>query len=253
MNIEDENMRQQWNIARRKVSKSNTLIASGDNEVRKRAAKAFNRLEPPLKTTRTAQRCRRPRKRDHPRPVQARASAYLLHRAQRLSRRQHHRRGRTHHPLHLHHLPALRPDIPRLRPLPLPNLPFRIPSALICNAGAMAIPPSTTQDGYENPFGINQFAHALLMKNLLPTLQRTTASHGDAHIIFVASEGFRMPPFGGIVFPQLRSPQNITILGRWLRYGQSKLANVVYASELAKRSRTPRPSIFIPVLSGRIW
>ena len=44
-----------------------------------------------------------------------------------------------------------------------------------------------------------------------------------------------MPPTGGIVFPQLRSPQNITILGRWLRYGQSKLANVVYASELAKR------------------
>ena len=99
----------------------------------------------------------------------------------------------------------------------------------------MGISAGTTQDGYENQFGINQLAHALFIKNLLPTLQRTADSHGDARIIFLASLAFRMPPTGGIVFLQLRSPQNITILGRWLRYGQSKLANVVYAAELAKR------------------
>ena len=59
-----------------------------------------------------------------------------------------------------------------------------------------------------------------------------------------------MPPTGGIVFSQLRSPQNITILGRWLRYGQSKLANVVYASELAKRY----PDITtIAIHPGLIW
>jgi NAD(P)-dependent dehydrogenase (short-subunit alcohol dehydrogenase family) len=44
-----------------------------------------------------------------------------------------------------------------------------------------------------------------------------------------------MHPVGGILFPDLKTTQNnFYLVGPWQRYGQSKLANVLYASELAK-------------------
>lgn len=106
---------------------------------------------------------------------------------------------------------------------------------LLCNAGVMAIAAGTTQDGYENQFGTNHVAHALLVKKLLPSLQHTAKESGDARIVFLTSLGFAITPSGGIVFKDLKSPQSLLIGGPWLRYGQSKLANIVYASELAKR------------------
>lgn len=99
----------------------------------------------------------------------------------------------------------------------------------------MAIAAGTTQDGYENQFGTNHVAHALLVKKLLPALQQTAKETGDARIVFLTSLGFAIMPSGGIVFKDLKSPQSLLISGPWLRYGQSKLANIVYASELAKR------------------
>lgn len=47
--------------------------------------------------------------------------------------------------------------------------------------------------------------------------------------------GFKLTPPGGIVFDALKTLQPIAIMGRFTRYGQSKLANVLYTSELAKR------------------
>lgn len=121
---------------------------------------------------------------------------------------------------------------------------------LICNAGVMAIDAGTTQDGYENQFGINQLAHSLFVKQLLPCLQRATRTKGEARIIFVSSNGFRYPPPGGIIFKDLKSTQKMAIFGRYMRYGQSKLANVIYTSELAKRY----PEITsISIHPGVIW
>lgn len=40
---------------------------------------------------------------------------------------------------------------------------------------------------------------------------------------------------GGIQFDKLRSEQNLFALGPWMRYGQSKLASLLYARELAAR------------------
>ncbi|KAF2106455.1 dehydrogenase with different specificitie [Lophiotrema nucula] len=107
---------------------------------------------------------------------------------------------------------------------------------LICNAGVMAIPPGLTKDGYELHFGINHLSHAVFIKYLLPVLQKTAEEHGEARVVSLASLAVAHTPAGGIVFDLLRTPQDdLGITAKWMRYGQSKLANVLYTRELAKR------------------
>jgi len=107
---------------------------------------------------------------------------------------------------------------------------------LICNAGVMALPPGLTKDGYEIQFGTNHMGHALLVKLLIPTMIETAKQPGtDVRVVFLSSEGATSHPFGGIIFKDLKTPQSFTILGPWQRYGQSKLANVLFTAELARR------------------
>lgn len=109
---------------------------------------------------------------------------------------------------------------------------------LMCNAGVMALPPGLTQDGYEVQFGTNHVGHALLIKLLLPTLLRTAARPESAvRIVLNTSLGFRGAPRAGIVFKDLRTTQGCIapLAGNWIRYGQSKLANILYAAELGRR------------------
>ncbi|KAF2663040.1 oxidoreductase [Lophiostoma macrostomum CBS 122681] len=117
---------------------------------------------------------------------------------------------------------------------------------LICNAGIMASPPGLTADGYEVQFGINFLAHALWIKLLLPSLERsstTTSSSSpssnepsDPRIILLTSTSFQIAPAAGIIFSDLQTPQeNIGFQAKFTRYGQSKLALVLYAKALAKR------------------
>ncbi|KAF2135231.1 uncharacterized protein K452DRAFT_293377 [Aplosporella prunicola CBS 121167] len=108
---------------------------------------------------------------------------------------------------------------------------------LMCNAGIMAHPPGLTSDGYELQFGINFLGHALLIKKLLPLLQRTAQLPGaDVRVVLLTSLGFLMHPRGGILFDSLRTTQDSRIFGPWTRYGQSKLAALLYARELARRA-----------------
>ncbi|KAI0889388.1 NAD(P)-binding protein [Annulohypoxylon maeteangense] len=108
---------------------------------------------------------------------------------------------------------------------------------LMANAGIMATSPGLTKDGYEVQFGTNHIGHALMIRKLLPLLEKTAALPGaDVRIISLASVGFVMAPRqDGIVFDELRTTQDYWILGPWQRYGQSKLANILYARELARR------------------
>ncbi|KAL9130024.1 MAG: hypothetical protein Q9175_007130 [Cornicularia normoerica] len=115
---------------------------------------------------------------------------------------------------------------------------------LICNAGIMAVPPALTIDGYEIQFGVNHLGHALLIKHLLPTLVRTFKTYGDARIISLTSIGFHITPPNGIVFSELRTTQEGGMGFGWKRYGQSKLAVVLYGAELAKRY----PSLTVAVI-----
>ncbi|KAH0544758.1 hypothetical protein FGG08_001125 [Glutinoglossum americanum] len=107
---------------------------------------------------------------------------------------------------------------------------------LICNAGIWALTPGLTTDGYEIQFGTNHVAHALLIKLLLPTLLRTAEEpNSDVRIVSLTSAAFAAHPVGGIRFHDIKTPQDKGFFGMWTRYGQSKLANLLYAAELARR------------------
>lgn len=104
----------------------------------------------------------------------------------------------------------------------------------------MATPAGLTEDGYETQFGTNHVGHALLIKLLLPLLQRTAASSpsADVRIVNLASVAYENAPKNGIEFASLRTVQDNLggpIGPKWTRYGQSKLANLLYPVELAKR------------------
>ncbi|KAI0893378.1 NAD(P)-binding protein [Annulohypoxylon nitens] len=116
---------------------------------------------------------------------------------------------------------------------------------LMTNAGIMALPPGLTKDGYELHFGINHVAHALLIRKFLPLLQKTVKEHGEARIIPISSLALVLAPRGhGIVFNELKTTQDYWFLGRWQRYAQSKLANLLYGRELARRY----PEIFTLII-----
>lgn len=104
---------------------------------------------------------------------------------------------------------------------------------LILNAGIFGAPPALTKDGYEINFGTNHVGHAMLTKLLLPLLLKTADQHGDARVTVVASAMHTSAPSGGIDFDSVKT--TAVQMGHTGRYGHSKLANVLFAKELAKR------------------
>lgn len=107
---------------------------------------------------------------------------------------------------------------------------------LMLNAGVMCNPPGLTTDGYELQFGTNHMGHALLTKLLLPLLLKTTEldDKPDVRVVIMSSEGHKLPlPKVGLGLDLLKSETMNVSTTR--RYGVSKLANVLFACELAKR------------------
>ena len=108
------------------------------------------------------------------------------------------------------------------------------------NAGIMALPPGLTTDGYEVQFGTNHLGHAHLINLLLPIMLQTAEEpNSDVRIINMSSIAYKQAPTEGIAFETLKTPQaNLGSMipgGKWTRYGQSKLANMLYTRELAER------------------
>jgi len=101
------------------------------------------------------------------------------------------------------------------------------------NAGIMAVPPGTTKEGYEIQFGTNHVGHALLTKLLLPTMVKTAQEPGaDVRVVSLSSLGHAGA--SGIMFDGLKS-EGGGCSSSMTRYGQSKLANILFARELQKR------------------
>ena len=96
---------------------------------------------------------------------------------------------------------------------------------LVNNAGALNSQLSLTKEGFEMTFGVNHLAHFLLT-NLLLDLLKTSA---PARIINVSSSGHTR---GTIDFDSLRGERKY---GGIAAYGQSKLANVLFTYEMARR------------------
>ncbi|QRV85244.1 short chain dehydrogenase [Ceratobasidium sp. AG-Ba] len=111
---------------------------------------------------------------------------------------------------------------------------------LFNNAG-VCYPPieQKTADGYDLCFGTNQLGHFYFTRLLLPTLLDTAQSVGHARVVHTASGAVQSAPKGGIVWETLGKDQASfearKRLGRFPLYAQSKLANVLFSNELARR------------------
>ncbi|KAM9842222.1 retinol dehydrogenase 12 [Aulostomus maculatus] len=96
---------------------------------------------------------------------------------------------------------------------------------LINNAGVMMCPYTKTTDGFEMHIGVNHLGHFLLTSLLIGLLKRSAPSR----IVVVSSLAHN---FGWIRFHDLHSQGSYN---SGLAYCQSKLANVLFARELARR------------------
>jgi NAD(P)-dependent dehydrogenase (short-subunit alcohol dehydrogenase family) len=93
---------------------------------------------------------------------------------------------------------------------------------LVNNAGIMAVPQGRTADGFESQFGTNFLGHFALTGLLLDRIadRVVTLSSGAHHIGKIRLDDLNW---------EHRRYQ------RWLAYGQSKLADLIFAYELARR------------------
>lgn len=106
---------------------------------------------------------------------------------------------------------------------------------LINNAGAMFVTRKLTLDDIEKTWAVNHLAPFLLTKLLLERLKENE----HARIITTASHGHKMAK-NGIRFGDLSAegfykfPQSL-MGGANIRYGETKLANVMFTAELGRR------------------
>ena len=96
---------------------------------------------------------------------------------------------------------------------------------LVNNAGALNSKLSLTKDGFETTFGVNHLAHFLLTSLLLDLLKASAPSR----IVNVSSSAHTR---GAIDFDGLRGERKYAGIAA---YSQSKLANVLFSNELARR------------------
>jgi len=96
---------------------------------------------------------------------------------------------------------------------------------LLNNAGVMAIPRELTEDGFEMQLGVNHLAHFALTGLLLDVITATPRSRVHSTSSSAA--------FGGSI--NLDDLMGEKSYGRWTAYGQSKLANAAFATELNRR------------------
>src|SRR6201991_1638673 len=97
---------------------------------------------------------------------------------------------------------------------------------LINNGGVMATPNRRTADGFELQLGTNHLGHFALTGLLLPLME----GREDARVVTLSSPAHRM---GRISFDNLNGDRRYF---RWNAYGQSKLANLMFCFELARRA-----------------
>lgn len=98
---------------------------------------------------------------------------------------------------------------------------------LINNAGIMAVPKGVTVDGFELQLGTNHLGHFALTGLLLGTILRSE----QPRVVTVSSNAHKS---GKVDFEDLQSDESYSRMGA---YAQSKLANLLFTMELARRFR----------------
>ena len=98
---------------------------------------------------------------------------------------------------------------------------------LIDNAGGMLGRRSETEDGFETTFGVNHLGHFLLTNLLLDKLRASAPSR-----VVVVSSNAHKSARKGLDFDDLQSERKY---GAFDVYSKSKLANIYFTRELARR------------------
>lgn len=104
---------------------------------------------------------------------------------------------------------------------------------LINNAGVMVPPAGRTEDGFETQFGVNFVAHFALTGHLFDLLNATP----NARVITLSSIGHRG---ASIDFDNFSLEKDYD---PWREYGQSKLADLMFALEMDHRLRARNSQI----------
>jgi NAD(P)-dependent dehydrogenase (short-subunit alcohol dehydrogenase family) len=100
---------------------------------------------------------------------------------------------------------------------------------LVNNAGIMAVPrQSETADGFELQIGTNHLGHFAWTAGLWPVLRDSSA-----RIVTVSSNAHTI--VGSVDLTSLTPGGSSVRYKRWSSYGQSKLANLLFALELDRR------------------
>jgi len=99
---------------------------------------------------------------------------------------------------------------------------------LINNAGIMAAPKSTTEDGFESQIGVNHLGHFLLTNLLLDMLEE---SGPGSRVVTLSSLAHRR----GFKFNISDLMMDQKPYDKWEQYGNAKLANILFTKELANQ------------------
>ncbi len=97
---------------------------------------------------------------------------------------------------------------------------------IICNAGIMALPKRELAHGYEKQFFTNHMGHFILVTGLLSQLTDT------GRVVMLSSDAHKMTVKGGLKLDDLAAETSYSGIAH---YGQSKLSNLLFARELARR------------------
>jgi retinol dehydrogenase-12 len=109
------------------------------------------------------------------------------------------------------------------------------------NGGVYAVIDQETAQGFDMQFGTNVLGHFFFTKLLLPVLTATAKKTpaGTVRVVNVSSLGHNYIPSEGIRWTTLTSGNDALAerkkLGETKVYGQSKLGNVMFSNELARR------------------
>ena len=131
-----------------------------------------------------------------------------------------------------------------------------LPLHLLINNAGVAGSRGFTKSGFELAFGVNHMGHFLLTQLLLPRIEQSvsssSASSSPARIVTVASRAHYRAT--GIDFAAQRErTRTRTAL---VEYGVSKLANVLFSAELARRLQGKNVntySLHPGVVASDIW
>jgi NAD(P)-dependent dehydrogenase (short-subunit alcohol dehydrogenase family) len=122
---------------------------------------------------------------------------------------------------------------------------------LILNAGIMALPRlERTDAGFERQIGVNHFGHAYLVQQLQNKMLATPDTSG--RVVVLSSVAHTM----GSVVPSDLHYKNGRRYAGWEAYGQSKLANLLFAKGLAHQLRgTPITAVSVHpgVIRTNLW